>query len=287
MKKLTSLLMVGALALTACHTRTEQTTDNGMPTASDSLRMALADQDSLLSLMNDVADGMNQIKQMENILNSTGDLSAESKDKRQQIRNDMLVIQQTLKMRRDKLEELEKKLQNSSANNATLQKSIQTLKTQIADQEGTIETLRKDLSAANIHIERLTANVDSLNSAMESVNAAKEVVEQEAKSLSNELNECYYAVGSKTELREHKLIESGFLRKTKIMPADFEQNYFTKADKRSMSTLDLHSRKAKVLTNQPADSYEIVEAPNGSKVLKITNPDRFWNVSNFLIVQID
>ena len=60
--------MVGALALTACHTRTEQTTDNGMPTASDSLRMALADQDSLLSLMNDVADGMNQIKQMENIL---------------------------------------------------------------------------------------------------------------------------------------------------------------------------------------------------------------------------
>ena len=54
-----------------------------------------------------------------------------------------------------------------------------------------------------------------------------------------------------------------------------------------MSTLDLHSRKAKVLTNQPADSYEIVEAPNGSKVLKITNPDRFWNVSNFLIVQID
>ncbi len=98
-------------------------------------------------------------------------------------------------------------------------KSIQTLKTQIADQEGTIETLRKDLSAANIHIERLTANVDSLNSAMESVNAAKEVVEQEATSLSNELNECYYAVGSKTELREHKLIESGFLRKTKIMPA--------------------------------------------------------------------
>lgn len=279
--------MVGMLALTACHTRTEQTTDNGMPSTSDSLRMALADQDSLLSLMNDVAEGMNQIKQMENILNSTGDLSAESKDKRQQIRNDMLVIQQTLQMRRDKLAELEKKLQNSSANNATLQKSIQTLKQQIADQEGTIEALRRDLSAANIHIERLTANVDSLNSAMESVNAAKEVVEQEATSLSNELNTCYYAIGSKTELREHKLIESGFLRKTKIMPADFEQGYFTKADKRNLSVLDLHSRKAKVLTNQPADSYEFVEAQNGSKVLKITNPDRFWNVSNFLIVQID
>ena len=71
MKKLTSLLMVGALALTACHTRTEQTTDNGMPTASDSLRMALADQDSLLSLMNDVADGMNQIDRKSTRLNSS------------------------------------------------------------------------------------------------------------------------------------------------------------------------------------------------------------------------
>ena len=280
--------MMGMLALTACHNRQEQTVaDSTTPTTADSLRMALADQDSLLALMNDVAEGMSQIKQMENILNSTSDMSAESRDKRQAIRNDMLVIQQTLQMRRDRLAELEKKLQNSSANNATLQKSIQTLKQQIADQEGTIESLRADLSKANIHIEKLTANVDSLNTAMQTVAAEKETIEQEATSLNNELNTCYYALGSKKELKEHKLIESGFLRKTKILPDDFEQSYFTKADKRGMSVIDLHSKKGKVLTNQPADSYQIVEAPNGNKVLKITNPDRFWNLSNFLIVQID
>ena len=279
--------MIGMLALTACNNRGEQTAESNMPTTSDSLRIALANQDSLLSLMNDVAEGMAQIKQMENILNSTSDLTAESNDRRQQIRNDMLVIQQTLQMRRDRLAELEKKLQNSSSNNATLQKSIETLKKQIADQEGTIETLRNELSNANIHIERLTANVDSLNTAMQAVTTAKEVVEQEATALNNELNTCYYALGSKKELKEHKLIESGFLRKTKILPEDFEQSYFTKADKRAVSTIDLHSKKGKVLTNQPADSYQIVEAPNGNKVLKITNPDRFWNVSNFLIVKID
>lgn len=287
MKKVASILTLGMLALTACHNRVEQSAVDTTPTASDSLRVVLADQDSLLALMNDVAEGMSQIKQMENILNSTSDLTAESKDRRQQIKNDMLIIQQTLQMRRDRLAELEKKLQNSSANNATLQKSIQTLKQQISDQESTIETLRKDLSSANIHIEKLTANVDSLNSAMQTVTAAKEVVEQEATTLNNELNTCYYALGSKKELKEHKLIESGFLRKTKILPEDFEQSYFTKADKRNMSTIDLHSTKGKVLTNQPADSYQIVEAPNGNKVLKITNPERFWNVSNFLIIQVD
>ncbi len=172
-------------------------------------------------------------------------------------------------------------------NNSTLQKSIQTLKKQISDQEGTIETLRKDLSNANIHIERLTANLDSLNSQVASVTAAKEEVEQVASDLTNELNTCYYAIGSKSELKEHKLIETGFLRKTKIMPEDFEQSYFTMGDKRTLTSIDLHSKKAKVLTNQPSDSYTITEAPNGSQVLKITSPARFWSVTNFLVIQVD
>ena len=199
----------------------------------------------------------------------------------------MLVIQQTLQMRRDRLEELEKKLQNNSGSNATLQKSIQTLKKQITDQENTIENLRTELSNANINIQRLTANVDSLNTEVANANAAKNQVEEEAATLTNELNVCYYALGSKKELKDHKLIETGFLRKTKIMPQDFEQSYFTKADKRSLLNIDLHSQKAKVLTNQPKDSYEIVEMPNGNKVLKILAPARFWNTSNFLIVEID
>lgn len=287
MKKIAICFAAGVLALTACQNKTTQDAETGTPTTADSLRVALANQDSLLVLMNDVAEGMAQIKQMENILSSTNDLSAESQDKRRQIRNDMMVIQQTLQMRRDRLDELEKKLKNSSSDNSTLQKSIATLKQQIADQESTIESLRNDLANANIHIERLTANVDSLNTEMANVNAAKEQVEQEANSLTNELNTCYYALGSKKELKDHKLIETGFLRKTKIMPEDFEQSYFTQADKRTLLNIDLHSKKAKVLTNQPADSYQIMEAPNGNKVLKIVAPSRFWNTSNFLIVQID
>jgi len=287
MKKIAYLMIAGIVLATSCQQKKEQTSDFDVPTTSDSLRIALADQDSLLSLMNDVAEGMQQIKQMENILSSTSDFSAESRDKRKQIRNDMLIIQQALQTNRDKLAELEKKLQSSSANNATLKKSIQTLKQQIADQEGTIETLRNDLANANIHIERLTANVDSLTTKVTDVEAAKAQVEQEATTLNNELNTCYYALGSKRELKEHKLIETGFLRKTKILPEDFEQSYFTTADKRALTTIDFHSKKGKIITNQPADSYTITEAPNGNKVLRITNPDRFWSVSNFLVIQID
>lgn len=288
MKKLASIAVASLCILSACHNKSENTESQVQaPTTADSLRVALADQDSLLSLMNEVADGMAQIKQMENILSSSNDLTAESSDRRQQIRNDMQVIQQTLQMRRDRLAELEKKIQNSSSNNATLQKSIATLKQQIADQESTIGQLRGELEKAHIHIEQLTANVDSLNTEVASVTAAKDQAEQTATTLTNELNTCYYAIGSKQELKDHKLIQTGFLRKTKIMPEDFEMNYFTTGDKRTLNSIDLHSRKAKVLTNQPADSYTITDAPNGNKVLKIQNPARFWSVSNYLVIQVD
>lgn len=287
MKKI-AYLMIACLALaTSCQSRTEKTSENNTPTTSDSLQIALANQDSLLVLINDVTEGMNKIKQLENILASTSNLTAESQNRRKQISNDMLAIQQTLQMRRERLAELEKKLQTSSANNAALKKTIQSLKQQISDQESSIENLRKELSNANIHIEKLSANVDSLSSKVANVAAAKEIAEQEANELTTELNTCYYAFGSKSELKEHKLIETGFLRKTKILPGNFEQSYFTTADKRTLTTLELHSKKAKVLTNQPTDSYTMEEAPNGNKFIRITNPDRFWSVSNFLIVQVD
>ena len=103
----------------------------------------------------------------------------------------------------------------------------------------------------------------------------------------NQLNECFYVIGSKSELKEHKIIETGFLKKTKVMPDEFQHNYFTKADIRNLNSLSLHSKKAKVLTNQPADSYEIVEDENGIKVLNILNPEQFWSTYKYLVIQID
>ena len=69
MKKLASIAVASLCILSACHNKSENTESQVQaPTTADSLRVALADQDSLLSLMNEVADGMAQIKQMENAL---------------------------------------------------------------------------------------------------------------------------------------------------------------------------------------------------------------------------
>lgn len=286
MKKLTSTFVIAAsLLMTACGGSKSESTE-GVPTTRDSLEVALANQDSLLNLMNDITEGMNQIKDLEQILSNTADLGAESKSRRDQVREDMVAIQKSLQDRRQRLAELEKKLTSSNSRNATLRKSIESLKAQIASQESTIETLRNDLAAANIHIEKLGMTVDSLNTTVEGVTAERDAAQRQSMKLNEELNTCYYAIGSKKELKENNIIETGFLRKTKIMPSDFKQGFFTTADKANISVINLHSKKAKVLTNQPADSYEIVDE-NGQKVLKITDSKRFWGLSNYLVIQID
>lgn len=70
------------------------------------------------------------------------------------------------------------------------------------------------------------------------------------------------------------------------MQADFQQSYFTKADKRELRSIPTHAKKAKISTNMPAESYTIQDE-GGTKVIKITDPEKFWSLSNYLVIQVD
>lgn len=288
-RKISFAALTTAIAgcLWSCNQKTGESTvsETGF-TVRDSLEMAIANQDSLLMLINDISSDMASIKGMEQILGDPTTLKEDSPSKRQQIRSDMAAIQATLQQRRERLEELEKKLKATNSNNVTLSKTIETLKNQITDQENTITDLRGKLSQANIQIADLSERVDSLSSTVTAVTEAKDQAEETNVKLADELNMCYYAIGSKKELKQYDIIKTGFLRKTKVLPEDFDTSYFHRADKRTLTTIELHSTKAKLITDQPSDSYTI-EDVDGQKVLRITNTARFWDKSNYLVVQID
>lgn len=289
MKKLVSFVAVSLLVgATACNSGKLQETQAENTRLDDSLRVALANQDSLFSLLNDITSGMDQIKDLEKILSSSTNLGGETQSRKEAIRNDMISIQKALQERRERLAELESKLSQSNSYNSTLRKTIDNLKSNISEQSATIESLRKDLNSANIQIEKLDFAVDSLTAKVDTISAARAATEQQLTEATNEMNTVYYVVGNKSELKEHSIIEGGgFLRKTKIMPSDFDQNYFTAADKRTVKQIPLYSKKAKLVTKQPEASYEIIDDANGQKVLYITDPAEFWRLSNYLVIQID
>lgn len=250
----------------------------------DSLQTANAEKDSLLKLLNEISNGMDQLKDLEHIVSA--DLSKETPDSRDRLRTDMRIIQEAALDRRHKLETLEAKLRKSINYNAEMERTIKSLRLQIETQEAKILELQAALKKANVEIEDLNLRVDSLKKENSEINREKIAAQDESIKLTNQLNTCYYVVGSKSELKKYNIIETGFLRKTKILEGDFEKSYFTKADKRTLSSVNLHSQKVEVLSNHPKNSYQIVEK-DGTKVLEIINSADFWDLSNYLIVQID
>lgn len=205
----------------------------------------------------------------------------------------MIAIQQALEERRQRLDELEAKLAKQKGENATLSRTIKTLKSQIADQQTQIATLTNQLAQANIRINELDSANRGLNQRVENLNAdvqtatnERNIADEKARQADNKANECFFVMGTKKELKDHKILEGGFLRKTKVTKGDFDTAYFTTADKRTLTSIPTHSKKAQVMTSQPKNSYQIVDE-NGQKVVKITDPSRFWQRSNFLVIQVD
>ena len=295
MKKISYLvlLMIGLALMPSCK-RTNQLELEAMRQDSinavlqDSINTANAEKDSLMQLMGDIADGMAQIKELEDIV-SVNNLSGETADRKKQLRDDIVLIQQSINKHKKRLEELENRLKQSTNYNTSMQKSIANLKQQLEQQQKTINELTDQLAAAHIQIKNLNQSVDSLSNVNKAVVKEKEEAQEESKQLTtevNNLNTCYYVIGSMKELKANKIIESGFLRKTKILQGDYEMSYFTKADRRTLSEIPLHSKKAQLMTNHPKDSYEIVDN-GGTKTLRILNAARFWEKSNFLVVKVD
>ena len=285
MKKILAIGLTALVVLSSCtdKKKLEEAQSQTEATRAE-LVAAVNDRDQLLELVNAISSDMEQIKSLENILTVSG--GSETPGQRGRIKADISAIQKTLQERRERLAELEKKLNDSSVANAGLKKTIASLRSQIDSQAAEITTLRASLESATGRIGELDAAVDSLHAQVSNVTAERDSTQVRNEDLTNELNQCFYAIGTKSELKENKIIETGFLRKTKLMKGDFDRAFFTTADKRTLTTIPLNSNKAKVLTNQPAGSY-VISDNAGSKVLRITNPAAFWSLSNYLVIQID
>ena len=243
-----------------------------------------AEKDSLMSLMGEISNNLIEINGLENIVTSQ-EFKSESPSRKREILNNIEAIKKELAVRRQKLEQLEAKLKKQNGYTANLQKTIDSQKQLIDEQNKKIAGLEDELAKANIKIEDLNVRVDSLNTEVSNVSKEKQLAEQKSEDLTNQLNTCYYVVETNKVLKEKKILEKKFLGRTKIMEGDFDRSAFVKADKRTLTEIPTGSTSAKVVSKQPAGSYEIVDE-NGYKIVKITNANLFWEKSDFLVIEV-
>lgn len=260
--------MVLTSMLFSCNVNNEKEQQSLAEVTKQELATALNERDQLLSLVKEVSAGLNEIKQLENIMTIAANKQYENPGQKNRILADIACLKKKIQQRKTHLDDLESKLQKSTINGKELQETIKALRTQIDSQMEEIESLRQQLTAANEHIGALNNAVDSLNTTVSTVTGERYAAQEASVKLENKLNACFYVIATKSELKKHNIIESGFLRKTKLMKGDFDKDFFVISDKRTLTTLPLNATKVKVLSSHPENSYELIEE-NGQKNLKI------------------
>lgn len=287
MKK--NLLMIGALAavvMSACSGNEKKLDEDSAKIAELSAQYTEANNfnDSLLLLMGDIYTGLDSINQQEGLLYNTG--GGEGIDRREEIRKNLSSIRARLAANKKLLDDLQAKAAASGKENTILNRTIETLKQRLAEQDQKISQLTAELEKAQGQISELNTKVAEGEQKLEEANTATEVAKAETVAAENEANKVYYAIGTNKELKQQGLLEKKFLGSTKVLQGDFNQSYFTAADKRTLSSIPTGAKKAEIKTNMPSDSYEIVGEKDGPKTIKITNPSKFWSLSPYLVIEV-
>jgi chromosome segregation ATPase len=288
MKKLLLISCAAAILASCSQNSSEQ---KRLQAENDSLKIenakATSEMNEMLSIINDVETSIQSIKDAENFLTvqKSGDLAKSDKE---QIKENMQLISETLVKNRKQISELEEKLRKSGINSASLKKTIARLNAELDQKANMIVTLQEDLAKKNVKIEELDNMVSSLNENVENLSSTAASQAKTIKEQDTALNTAYYCFGTAKELKDQKILTGGGLfAKAKALQGDFNKDYFVSVDIRELKEIPLYAKKAKLRTNQPEASYEFVKDEDGNLTLKITNSKEFWSLGRFLVIEVN
>lgn len=241
---------------------------------------------SFIESLNDIERNLGEVKQKQGIISSTAkegaELQGSAKDR---INEEINYINELMDENKKKLSSLQSKLKKSNVKIASLEKMIEQMTAQLQEKDAEIAGLKEQLAAMNIQITELNTTVSTLKE--ESAGKTQVIEQQTAK-----INSGWYAVGTYKELRDNRVTnkEGGFLGmgKKKLLKSDFNQDYFTKIDILSVTTIPVNAKNAKIITNHPTTSYKMnFDSKKMVKSITINNPEAFWRSSKYLVVTVD
>ena len=253
-------------------------------------------QDSLMndfiSTFNEFEENLAVIKEKEQMIEMSAEDPELRKSSKDQIVSDIQMINDLLDRNRTLIDDLTAKVEKSERNNRRYLASISRLKKQLEERDTEVSTLKDELATMSFTVESLNGRVDTLNQVTRTLTEetnlqTARIAEQETQigeqldQIENQttaLNTAFFVMGSSKELKDKAVMNS------KKLNNNFDEGAFTKIDITEVQTIPLNTKKAKLLTSHPSDSYVLNEEGKEIASLEITNPERFWKTSKYLVV---
>ena len=253
------------------------------------------------SLVNDMAGIFDEIEQnLTFIKEKRGQLVLAQKEgnksRKETLVADIKLMNEMLAESSKKIEDLEKKLKSSGIDIKSYKNKIAQLTKTIGEQDESIKQLQAELDQRDFTIAEKDVQLAKLNedilSKKDSLLKKSEIIAEKSQVIvekENEMNKAYFAAGTHRELIEKGVLtkEGGFLGigKNVSIKDDLNERYFTQLDIRNTNQFPLNAKKAKLITEHPANSYKLVEENDKIAYLEIENPREFWKLSKYVIVE--
>lgn len=291
MKKL-AVLIVCTAVMASCDSFSGGSKDQ-LKAENDSLLMELtqrnAELDEMMGTFNDISEGFRQINAAESRVDlQRGAVAEGSMDAKQQIASDIEFIRKQMEENKEQIAKLQAMLQSSKTNSTQLKKAVESLTKELTAKTQRIEELQAELASRNIRIQELDAAVTDLTAAKDELTAENEAKAKAVAEQDKALNTAWFVFGTKKELKDQKILSgTGLFKKGEVLKdGDVNKDYFTQIDLRTTKEIKLYSKDADILTTHPAGSYKLEKDDKGQLTLKITNPQEFWSVSKYLVIQV-
>lgn len=282
------ILLVAGIIVFLLYSRDHNNLINQMETQKVSLTDKVTARDSVISewitTFDEIEKNIAMIKEKEKIITVNSSNAEISKDKKQQVLEDIKFINTLLEQNKKKIASLNAQLAKSGGTIKILQTKISELEASMKQNENEISELKTSLVNKKFEVEQLNAQVI----VMQDTIAKKD---EKISTQTYEMNKAFYSVGTYKELKAKGLLtkEGGFigLGRTESLTGTFPDNSFIQIDITQTKSISVNSKSAKLISEHPAGSYEFIrDQDKRIKSLEIKDPTAFWKVSKYAVVEI-
>jgi len=209
---------------------------------------------------------------------------------------DIKLMNEMLEESSIKIDELDKKLKASGIDIKSFKNKIAQLNKSVLEQDNNIQQLRTEVEQRDYKIAEMDVQIVQLKSDIaskeDSIETKSQIIAEKSQTIverENEMNTAFFVAGTYDELVNKGVLtkEGGFLgiAKNVTIRDDVKESNFTRLDMRNASQFPINTKKAKLVSEHPDNSYRLVEQNDKIAFLEIENPREFWKLTKYVIVE--
>ena len=276
--KITTLIILAAALFFGCNRKEKQ-----LSLKNQELTGVIEQRDSLIKELGNTLD---EIEKNLGVISTSDD---DQGDLKERMRRDISHINSLIDQNQSRYDSLRRVIGWGQSRYSKLTGRMDTMNNELAQRNSRIDEL-------NTQINSYTNRVSSQEEAIDNLRNTSSEQASKIEQMTRQLNTGYVVIGKEKELLENEIIYKdggflGILGRTDRFNPTFKNDLFKRIDILENNMIEVKKEKSNekinIVTVHPPESYTLRDIDEDMAQVEITDPERFWEASKYLVVMRD